>query len=227
MRILFHVLFLIITLGDIAGRILSSPILDYIFKPLIMISLLVYFYLSIGKPINFMAKLFMVAIVFSWGGDVLLMLNDINPLFFMLGLLSFLLSHLFFISTYLQSVKGNPEPSVFRRKPHFLLPFAAVFIGLYLFLYPQLKELAIPVFVYAAVLVSMAAFALNRMGKVSSESFLYVFLGAVFFVISDACIAINKFSIEFAYSGIVIMATYILAQYLIVEGIVKEIKMKD
>jgi uncharacterized membrane protein YhhN len=80
----------------------------------------------------------------------------------------------------------------------------------------------VPVIFYAAVILSMVAAAINRMERVNRISYIAVLCGAILFVISDSLISINKFYAPFRYSGIAIMSTYILAQYLIVYGIVKQ-----
>lgn len=65
----------------------------------------------------------------------------------------------------------------------------------------------------------MATTAMERYGKCNSESFWQVYIGAVFFLISDSMIAINKFYQPIEEAGIIIMGTYCIAQLLIVMGI--------
>ena len=48
-----------------------------------------------------------------------------------------------------------------------------------------------------------------------------VFFGALFFVISDSILALNKFYTPLKKSSFIIMFTYLVAQYLIVIGILK------
>ncbi|MFZ1584822.1 MAG: lysoplasmalogenase family protein, partial [Saprospiraceae bacterium] len=55
-------------------------------------------------------------------------------------------------------------------------------------------------------------------GMVSRVSFIMIFLGAIFFLVSDTALAIDKFAKSYAYSGIIIMSTYMLAQYYITRG---------
>jgi uncharacterized membrane protein YhhN len=89
-------------------------------------------------------------------------------------------------------------------------------------LYNHLGDMRIPVIVYAVVILTMLTSALNREKKVNKQSFLLVLLGALFFVLSDSLIAINKFAFPFALSRIAIMSTYITAQYLIALGCLKQ-----
>ena len=59
---------------------------------------------------------------------------------------------------------------------------------------------------------------LHRWNNVSKNSFWFVLVGATLFVLSDSLIAVSKFVAPFPMSGILIMATYGIGQYLIVEG---------
>jgi uncharacterized membrane protein YhhN len=85
----------------------------------------------------------------------------------------------------------------------------------------------IPVIIYAAVILTMLSGAINRLEKVNRKSYYLVLAGAILFVISDSSIAVNKFSHQFESSGIVIMSTYIVAQYLIVAGYISQIRASN
>jgi uncharacterized membrane protein YhhN len=65
----------------------------------------------------------------------------------------------------------------------------------------------------------MAVTAFLRKGKVSKTSFNLVFLGAIFFLISDSLLALNKYYEPMVSSGITVILTYGIAQYLIVLGL--------
>ena len=65
----------------------------------------------------------------------------------------------------------------------------------------------------------MGIFALLRRGWTVDKSFIMVYSGALLFIMSDAMIAINKFMSPIIQAGLLIMATYIVAQFLIVKGI--------
>jgi uncharacterized membrane protein YhhN len=61
--------------------------------------------------------------------------------------------------------------------------------------------------------------ALFRYGYTNTVSFWFVFVGAILFMISDSMIAVNKFLSSFELAGVAIMVTYILAQFLIIKGL--------
>ncbi len=91
-------------------------------------------------------------------------------------------------------------------------------------LWDSLGTFLIPVVVYATVIVSMSAFAFNMKNRVLGNIFQMLFTGAVLFVISDLIIAMKKFKypeLSEASSGLAIMATYLLGQFLLTLGMVK------
>ena len=65
----------------------------------------------------------------------------------------------------------------------------------------------------------MGIFALIRRGWTLEKSFIMVYSGALLFIMSDALLAINKFMNPIVQARLLIMATYISAQFLIVRGI--------
>jgi uncharacterized membrane protein YhhN len=75
---------------------------------------------------------------------------------------------------------------------------------------------------YTIVILTMAAMALNRQGRVPAVSFVLVMAGAVLFVVSDSMIALNKFSEKFAHAGFWVMLTYMSAQLLIMTGLLNQ-----
>lgn len=190
--------------------------LEWICKPLIMISLGGY-YLA-ARPTN--SKPILGAIVFSFAGDVLLMLQAKDELFFMLGLGSFLIAHVCYILAYMQH-RNESEGLVLNgpQKIRFAFPIVLAGTGLITVLYPHLGDLKIPVILYAIVLIVMVLQGLFRYGFTSSSSFWSVFVGAVIFMISDSLIAINKFLTAVPLAGLAIMSTYMLAQFLLINGL--------
>lgn len=207
-------LFVSVAAAELIGVTFNISSLHIIAKPLIMISLMVYYLLNTTERNNF----FVVAIVFCWLGDVLLMFQG-NEIYFMAGLVAFLSGHVLYIFSYRQmrypeGVDGLLGP----QKTRFSFPIILAGTGLVVVLMPHLGELKIPVMIYALVLTIMVLQALFRFGFTSKSSFALIFLGAVFFMISDSALAINKFMHPLPMASLLIMSTYITAQYLIVEG---------
>lgn len=199
--------------------------LMYATKVMMMPLLAFYFY---RESKAFKAyKFIYLALFFSWWGDMFLMIprNEYTPpnakLLFICGLVSFLIGHVNYIAHFLKEVKSKTKVSIVVEKPYLVLPFLLFIVIFLSVLYPSLGTMKIPVTVYGIVITSMLMAAFNRKDMVNSASFNLVFIGAVLFVFSDSCIAVNLFHKPFDLARIVIMSTYITAQLLIVQGILE------
>ena len=222
-KIVFHFLFLIIVLADLTGEVLHLKWMDYTFKPLIMVSIAGYF-LSYAKTLDKkVVQLAIPAFAFSWLGDILLMFGDKDFIFFILGLAAFLGSQIVYIFLFLQTIKLSGKTSFLKKKPFWLLFYIVYGLTIYTVLFNHLDTvLQVAVFVYMVALLGMSAMALNRFGNGHPVSFSLVFAGSICFVLSDSMIAINKFLISLPFEGLLVMTTYIAAQYLIMRGILKQ-----
>ena len=188
-------------------------------KPLIVISLMI-FYVYQSQLKNKYAKRIFAGLLFGLVGDILLMFTHSNENFFLLGLAAFLIGHLLYLSAFYIDYKINPalEKSATRLA---LVIFGVYCLVFYFFLRPHLVGMKIPVMIYAFVISLMAIMAVNRKGRVNHLSFCLILVGAVLFLISDSFLAYHKFVNAFSYGGMVIMATYMLAQYFITIGAVE------
>ncbi|HCM77141.1 MAG TPA: lysoplasmalogenase [Cytophagales bacterium] len=212
-------LYLFVAVGELTAVALKAEELQWFFKPLLMVILGVYYYQTCGKEKLALSKAALAAIFFSFLGDVSLMFQGKNELFFIAGLGSFLIAHVCYIAAYHQhKAEGNGLYGV--QKFRLAMPIVLAGSGLISILYAHLGSLKVPVVLYAIVLIVMVMQSLFRYGFTNSRSFWMVLGGASLFMISDAMIAINKFLFAFEWSGLAIMSTYIVAQFLIIEGLI-------
>ncbi|SEP35006.1 Uncharacterized membrane protein YhhN [Flavobacterium sp. CF108] len=191
--------------------------LDCYLKPALIPLLIVGVYFSKKFPTQ---NILLTALLFSWIGDVILLFADIAEIYFILGLVSFLISHIIYCVLFNRQIKEKVK------KDAIIFIFGSLIIACYLIgmlsvLLPALGDLKIPVIVYASVISVMLLFAYNGLLIWKKPANQYVFFGALFFVISDSILAINKFHIPIQKSSFIIMLTYLVAQYLIVKGILK------
>jgi uncharacterized membrane protein YhhN len=214
----FWVWFGPIVLVNLVGHLLDVALLEHITKPILVPALLLYLYLNARNEVDAPVRLVVAGLILSWLGDVILLLSTRSELFFAMGLVAFLIAHLLYIAAYVRSVRGTAGPAFLRRQPGWLLPFLLLFAGLYGVLYPGLGSMRIPVFVYTATILLMAVFALDRRDRVPESSFYACLFGALLFILSDSLLALDKFLVPIPYSGLLVMSTYVAAQYLIVEG---------
>ena len=206
--------FITVSLGDIVSLIGDFQA-HYIFKPAIMLMLIGYYFSMVAQR----NTSFVRALFFCWVGDFVLMFAEQDELFFMLGLVAFLIGHLFYIFSFGQLVWEREGGLLPTQKVRYVFPILLAGTGLMVLLYPVLGAMKIPVMVYSIVLMLMASYALLRVGRTSRSSFSWVFIGALFFMLSDSLLAINKFYSGFYMASIAVMVTYLTAQFMIVKGV--------
>lgn len=205
--------FLIVVIAVFYAILTQNVTVEFIAKPLITVSLAVLYLVSVSKP-DFW---YVSALFFSFWGDSLLMFKD---QYFVFGLGSFLLAHILYISLvskYLDKV------SISKILTH-SIPFVGFLVFLIWLIYPSLNKLLIPVIIYgiAISVFGVVSFLIYTQNK-STEN-LWLFLGALIFISSDSVLAINKFCESKEVYGIIIMATYILAQFLICNSVIAKSK---
>lgn len=202
--------------------LLGQEQIAWFLKPFLLPFLLLAVYFSGNFPSK---KFLLIALVFSWIGDIILLFADRHELFFIVGLIAFLISHIVYILLFNKQLKYK------NRKNKAIFWIGVTCIIVYLFtmisiLLPSLGDLTIPVFVYALVISTMLLFALKGFLNWEEPGNWYILIGAIAFISSDSILAFNKFYDPIVLSSFLIMITYLLAQYLIVVGILKLNKKK-
>ena len=205
------VLFFAISFADIFAVASENEDLRWFTKVFIAPLLIGYVISSVTLLKTRLHKWIIAALIFCWAGDILLMLESKNSIFFILGLICFLMAHICYID-FFHILRLNRQVKLNR------LIFVAVA------LFPYLGIMKIPVIIYGAVISFMLALALHMPLITFKGVGRSLMMGAVLFVASDTMLAINKFYKPFEFAGVAIMATYCLAQFLIVLGAVSYIK---
>ena len=217
----FTIAFLLIAGANIFAQFDVALKLNLFIKPLICISLAIYLVNKVNLAAGF-NRLVLAGLVFSLFGDCFLLFAGALSTFFILGLVSFLIVHVLYSLAFFRDFKNDPQSS--KLYGHLMLFLIGVFsLSFYTWIRDYLGDLRIPVMAYIFVISIMAILAGYRYRRVNLLSFRLIYFGAIFFVISDSVLAYNKFVESISYSGVIIMATYILAQYLIVMGSVERV----
>lgn len=208
------IVFLCVAVLDVVGIIYQIPDLRFIFKPLILLSLLVLYSFSVSDR----NKVYILALLFSFFGDVFLLFS--GELHFILGLISFLIAHLLFIRIILKRIKNTSIPTLLGSSILFLVFFCLlIFI-----LRNSLGELLIPVIIYGLTISTFGVVSLIDYLNTKSLKSLWMLAGAIVFVVSDSVLAINKFYDQKLLFQVVVMSTYVLAQFLIYRSMILEKK---
>ena len=200
----FLFIFLLVSITDIIAILNDNSLWQTISKPLI-IPALAAFYISGSKSRN---KLYVLALIFSFLGDVLLL--DKSNLF-LFGIAAFLMTQLLYIAIF---SKGLGK-STLAQKFSALFPFSLFFIILISILRPGLNDFLIPVVIYGLAISVFGSVSLLKYLVIKNGASLLLLIGAILFILSDSLIALNKFHEPRAFYSVTIMLTYIAAQYLI------------
>src|SRR5688572_6792149 len=217
---IFIFLFIVVFLTDLIAVYLGNETLRYVTKPLLMPLLIIYFVFAVNFFSSSLKKWIILALVFSWFGDVLLMFESANSIFFIFGLIAFLIAHIFYILLYeniirLENIKKNYW---------LFIPVLVYYVLLISILSPHLENMKWPVRIYGVVISYMLVQALQA-GRIRNNraAAILTIAGAGLFITSDSILALNKFYKPLEYSGILIMLTYGIAQLLITLGSVRYI----
>lgn len=211
---LLFVLFGILLTADLVLIYSGYETLRYLTKPFLIPVLVIYFLLQTRTAPPVIKRYIVFALLFSWVGDILLMLETSNENFFLYGLLAFLVAHLFYINFFIMAA----DELVPRLKWWLGIP-VLVYYTLFMFLlYPELGSMLWPVRIYGLVISFMGVTALNMLFLHNKKAGRWMAAGAVFFILSDSLLAFNKFYRPIDQAGVMVMIAYGAAQCMIVYG---------
>ena len=159
---------------------------------------------STTNPFNYF---FLSGLIFSFLGDLFLLFKW----GFLPGLGSFLLAHIFYIFCF----KKIGDKKIRRT---YIIPIAIYLAVFLIFLMPYLGEMLIPVIIYSVAISLMFYFSLKTKQK-------WLIAGALLFLISDSILSVNLFVKESALLSVLVMMTYVAAQFLLVKGMISLVKM--
>ncbi len=165
-----------------------------------------------------------LAIIFGGMGDVYL-LNQTHVPSFIRGLVAFFLGHVFYLIVILSIGTFLPVPTIFiviASIVYILLVIATWFMNKC-----QKGAMGVAMVLYALLLVGINAIALFLLVGYSIQhgfasiphSLLYLFIGSLFFLISDAVLTHTIFIKTFPFHRFIVMLTYLAAQFFLVFGI--------
>lgn len=190
-----------------------------ILVPLLMIHLL------INRSFRLLGYLPLIALLFSWIGDILLLGDE--PAFFLSGMIAFVMTHVSYSFTFLKIQQVTPKD-----RSYFIIPLLALLVfSLLVFFYlkDDLGSYLLPVLLYMIFISLMASLAIHTRANRKIETLsLYTFIpGAILFVVSDALLAINMFKLHHIVLDVLVMLTYGLAQFFITRGFQKTAEFSE
>jgi uncharacterized membrane protein YhhN len=197
--------YLVVAVGDMVARLVHAEVIDLIGLVLAMPALAGVLLASRPQRTR-MIWLVLVSLFFSWLGD---WVGDLIQPHLLIKIVFFFLAHLCYIAAFWPFWRH----SVLRR-PLYLAGYVVVIGGLLAWVAPHSGRLAPALVAYGITLGVMAILAtgVHRLTGI----------GAAIFVASDLSIAVFAFVFpdQFSADGFVIISSYLLAQLLIVVGVI-------
>lgn len=196
---------------NVDGELLTKPLL----MPLLLGWLIARMAGHWSQPVTWLV----VGLAFAWLGDLALMGEGDG--WFLLGIGAFALMQACYIVAFVRV----PGPGLVRAWKVALVPYALVWVGLNVVLWPSAAGMRIPVVLYSLLIVAMGVAALDLVIRVRQPYGWWVAGGAAVFIVSDALIALSAFGpLEPSPAiGALVMTTYTLGQGLIVAGFAKSL----
>ncbi len=177
----------------------------YLLKPLTMVWLvLVAAPPPWASPSAYRACI-VAGLLCSLAGDAFLMLPKDR---FLWGLGAFLVAHVLYAMAF---TLDNATWGLWWGA----LPFVAAFISMSVVLWSHTRGLRAPVMAYELVILVMAWRAWLRWEALGQPQALWAALGATLFMISDICLALERFVRRFRAAQAAVLGTYFCAQWLI------------
>lgn len=201
------ILFLIVSILHVISCYKEITKLRNITKPLLM-PILIFNFLFNGKDIN---TIIILSLFFGFLGDVFLIKSK-NSKFFIMGLLSFLIGHIFYIVELFKNI--NFKNFYFIYLFSLLIPILISY-----FVYNKIKNylgsFKTPVIMYISIIATMLCLSIFYFLTNTTSLPLIAMLGAILFVLSDSILSISTFKGSFKRDSFFIMITYIMAQFLL------------
>ena len=214
MRFVFLGLLLIATIWHLIESWRDNMRRRAITKPFLIPLILLYYVVSSEHPIWYLV----LALIFSWLGDVLLMFR--GNTWFTIGGISFGISHIFFVLTYTWSIDWSSVNLAV------IIPVAAVYIAIttlvIIAVVKQTPKKMVPaMYLYLIANSVMNIFAIMQLESMPCTGSIIAVIGAILFFISDCCLFLVRYSKhpEWIFKKhFTVMLTYVVGEFLITQG---------
>lgn len=213
MKTLFLLLFAAVSAVHLAASFVSNKKLRAATKGFILLFLLLYYLFAAEKRNGVL----IAAVATSWLGDVLLIPPGNG--WFAAGGISFMLSHFCFIAVYIMAV-NFADVNVLLTVLAFLVYCVLIFLVFRALRETTPKKLYGGMIFYLLCNAAMNVFAFMLLVSRPCAATALTYIGAVSFFASDSLLFLTKFYKKPMWRGhFPVMLTYIIAEFLITQGI--------
>jgi uncharacterized membrane protein YhhN len=212
-------LYILVLMLHLFAQLLGYTSIQYGSKLILLPLLMLYFYVQPFFATAAKSKyLILFGLFGSFLGDAFLL----SEAYFIPGMIAFMTTHIFNI-LFFHPLK--PKMGESKTKLHVSILLLAVFCAfVYFFLKDAMGALIYPILVYMLLISTSAIYTVRASlnAKATTIANLFWTPGMLFFIASDAVLAFNKFywstQSPIDHIGLVTMATYGIAQLLLVKG---------
>lgn len=213
MKTLFLALFIISTGIHLYASLKQNKKLRNYTKPFLITSLLGFYVLATSE----LRVVTIIALIFSWIGDLWLMIPGVK--YFAIGGVSFMISHIFFVASYIYDI-------CFKNVNTIAIVLLAIFFAITVsIIFSRLKKhlpakLFYPMYLYLLINGTMNCFAIFRMLSNTTTSTIITCIGAILFFISDSALFFVRFKKDCKLkTHFLVMLTYSIGELLIIIGL--------
>src|SRR5436190_17377934 len=175
-KTIWIILFVLVLLIDLVAVYLNDEPLQFITKPLLMPLLAIYLLLQTSSATSGLKAWIFLALFFSWVGDILLLVDERGPNFFLFGLSAFLVAQVFYI-VFFHNIRMK---EYIRGNALLLLVVIVYYFILISIISPHLGNMKLPVRIYGVVLSFMVMLAMHTMFSKNKRAGWWMIIGAIF-----------------------------------------------
>jgi uncharacterized membrane protein YhhN len=213
LALIFLLAFILISIIHIIFVYKRLKKFQYYSLPSIFLILILYYVSSIPiKEINFFI---IIALGLGFLGNFFLIFYE-EESYWLNGIISLIVGQLSYIIAFLQEIVEFESFIIW--KLLLIVPVFIVTLVIYIRIHGKTEEFQIPVYMYLGVIFLMNFFAILRFPSSLGLSFFMVWIGSFIFQVYYGIILIDVFDQKIPHTGLFVLITYIIAQFLITQG---------
>jgi len=203
----------VIWIIHLQGEYRGNKKTKYITKPLLIPIIALYVIMAKGLANN---HLLLTALACAFAGDIALMWEN-NRKFFKIGLIAFLIGHIIYIYLSLNIISNI---SISKQNGLLLLALIAIGAVSFLTIRKKLNSLSPLVIAYISTILILLFIAINIYQNGTFVHRTELVAGTILFALSDSLLAQWVFNKNIPKAPVLIMATYVPAQLLIILSLI-------
>jgi len=211
--IAFLIIFLLITANHIIFVYKRSQKVQYYTLPSIFIALILYYFLSI--PINKINFFLIIGLVCGFIANFFLIFYEEQEQW-LNGIISLIIGQLSYIIAFIQEIQDFQNFVIW--KLVLIIPIFIVTLIIFVRIRGKMEPFQIPVYMYLGVIFFMNIFSILRLPGSLGLSFFLVWIGSLLFQVYYGIILVDVFDQKIPHTGIYVLITFIIAQFLITQG---------